>query len=103
MGSARHGAHGQKARIAPRISILQHHGLRDDLRVLLGVRLDVSLCSPLLTCSKCNSDLNFRMLTNSFYSNVVLTLPNGGKAGTIYMLIVAIFGLFFVCLCEYKL
>ncbi|KAM0794843.1 amino acid/polyamine transporter I [Usnea florida] len=30
--------------------------------------------------------------------NVVLTLSNGGKAGTIYMLLVAICGLFFVCL-----
>ena len=30
--------------------------------------------------------------------NVVLTLSNGGKAGTIYMLLVAICGMFFVCL-----
>ena len=33
-------------------------------------------------------------------SNVVLTLSNGGKAGTIYMLLVAICGLFFVCICR---
>ena len=31
---------------------------------------------------------------------MVLTLSNGGKAGTIYMLLVAICGLFFVCLCR---
>ena len=31
---------------------------------------------------------------------MVLTLSNGGKAGTIYMLLVAICGVFFVCLCE---
>ena len=30
--------------------------------------------------------------------NVVLTLGNGGKAGTIYMLLIAICGVFFVCL-----
>lgn len=35
-------------------------------------------------------------------SNVVLTLGNGGKAGTVYMLLVAIFGLFLVCLCKAK-
>jgi len=32
--------------------------------------------------------------------NVVLTLSNGGKAGTIWMLLVAICGMFFVCLCK---
>ncbi len=35
-------------------------------------------------------------------SNVVLTLGNGGKAGTVYMLLVAICGVFFVCLCEFE-
>ena len=33
-------------------------------------------------------------------SNVVLTLPNGGKAGTIYVLLIAIVGMFFSTLCE---
>jgi len=40
------------------------------------------------------------MLMHLLHSNVVLTLGNGGKAGSIYMLLVAICGMFLTCLCE---
>ncbi len=43
----------------------------------------------------------FVLISEEGGSNVVLTLGNGGKAGTVYMLLVAIVGVFFVCLCEF--
>lgn len=68
--------------------------------MLLGIRLDVSLPYPYPPFSLSVATLPADRILPS---NVVLTLSNGGKAGTIYMLMVAIFGLFFVCLCESEL
>ena len=79
-------------------SNFQYNRLCYDTRMLLGVRLDVSSLAQFkifrkwLAISVCWRDL--------LPSNVVLTLGNGGKAGTIYMLLAAICGLFFTCLCE---
>lgn len=42
LGPARHGPHRQEAGAAPRVSFLQHNRLRDDLGMLVGIRLDVS-------------------------------------------------------------
>ena len=66
--------------------------------MLLGVCLDVSAFAQ----RNLFESKRRKLYANRYFlpSNVVLTLSNGGKAGTIYMLLVAICGLFFVCLCE---
>ena len=66
--------------------------------MLVGICLDVSFLAR--QPSYLASRRAIRVLTYFLPSNVVLTLSNGGKAGTIYMLLVAICGVFFVCLCE---